>query len=424
MAFDPTALLSVLSGVGGYGQGVGQQQAAQAQRDFQQKELDEQTAARQQVAQQAAQARRDVASTQASQRTQSALQTAADKFYSDSKDKGILWAPGSVEKALSAANMPSDPSNPASAATAAMPQVMMSRAATALQAAAKSGQDTAMEGGLGLVKAPKAAPTENETWTVSPEFQTKDGKPIKISNRGSFQDMNGAPLNPSQVSRFEKPTGEHWTPAGMDSATGQPLLLNTQTGETKIGGGVKAAVGGSGGAQGNRQKDYVALMEQAMPDMKTYSPLVNPSLITAAIKYPMAANYALGPEEKAYLASARNFLAGVLHEESGARLSDAQLAFGVQRYFPIGGDEPEDVARKQANAEETLRMRKQNANYVPPGAPVSDAAKASFNAVAEGGGRAGGSGMGKTITKDEAAYFTPQELRTLQQRGFTIQPNE
>ena len=93
----------------------------------------------------------------------------------------------------------------------------------------------------------------------------------------------------------------------------------------------------------------------------------------------MAANPLLDDNEQKYLASARNFLAGVLHEESGARLSDAQLQFGVQRYFPIGGDSPQVIAAKLANAKATLAERKRNANYVPPGAPLSPQAQAEIS---------------------------------------------
>ena len=41
---------------------------------------------------------------------------------------------------------------------------------------------------------------------------------------------------------------EHWMPAGLDKESGQPLIMNTMTGETKVGGGVKP--GGGGNATG------------------------------------------------------------------------------------------------------------------------------------------------------------------------------
>ena len=146
---------------------------------------------------------------------------------------------------------------------------------------------------------------------------------------------------------------------------------------TKLG-----AAGKAGGALANRQKDYIGLMDQGIGDMESLSSKIDPYLITAAIKSPMLANPLLGDNEQQYLASARNFLAGVLHEESGARLSDTQLAFGVQRYFPIGGDSPKVIATKLANAKATLAERKRNANYVPPGAPLSPQAQTEISTSA------------------------------------------
>ena len=169
---------------------------------------------------------------------------------------------------------------------------------------------------------------------------------------------------------------------GTDPKTGLPVAYRVRKsgGPAELVEGFQGKAGGGagGGALANRQKDYVALMEQGFPDMKTLSSKIDPNLITAAIKSPALANYVLGDNEQQYLASARNFLAGVLHEESGARLSDAQLQFGMQRYFPIGGDSPTTVARKLKNAEETMEARKRNANYVPLGAPLSPQAQAEI----------------------------------------------
>ena len=62
-------------------------------------------------------------------------------------------------------------------------------------------QPTAPQGLKGYVK------PENETWTLSPEFVTKqDQGPVKVSNRGALQDGNGQPLTPQQVQRYVNPT--------------------------------------------------------------------------------------------------------------------------------------------------------------------------------------------------------------------------
>jgi len=177
-----------------------------------------------------------------------------------------------------------------------------------------------------------------------------------------------------------------YAPVTVTGPDGKPIVgrFNNLTGQIEDTGFGKPAAagkagGGMGGALANRQKDYIGLMDQGIGDMESLSSKIDPYLITAAIKSPMLANPLLGDNEQQYLASARNFLAGVLHEESGARLSDAQLAFGVQRYFPIGGDSPKVIATKLANAKTTLAERKRNANYVPPGAPLSPQAQTEIS---------------------------------------------
>lgn len=47
-----------------------------------------------------------------------------------------------------------------------------------------------------------------------------------------------------------KPTPDHWMSAGVDPETGKPLILNTSTGKTKLGGGLRGGSGGGGSAQG------------------------------------------------------------------------------------------------------------------------------------------------------------------------------
>lgn len=65
---------------------------------------------------------------------------------------------------------------------------------------------------------------------------------------------------------------EHWVAAGSDPVTGKPLLLNTMTGETKEGGGVRGTVGGamSAMAQGQQARLLGSVSEAraAMPRME------------------------------------------------------------------------------------------------------------------------------------------------------------
>jgi hypothetical protein len=75
------------------------------------------------------------------------------------------------------------------------------------------------------------------------------------------------------------------------------------------------------------------------------------------------------------MAHARNWLAGVMHVESGARLSAEQWNIGLQRFFPTVGDAPETVATKLAAMQKTTADRERelgggegssSADHAPP----------------------------------------------------------
>jgi hypothetical protein len=135
---------------------------------------------------------------------------------------------------------------------------------------------------------------------------------------------------------------------------------------------------GANGALAARQADYVKLMEGAVPGLEQLYKKADAKAVTALIKFPMALNGMANPATQQYVMHARDFLAGVLHEESGARLNDAQLAWGVPRYIVIGGDSPSTKAAKMANVRAVLEQRRKNPNYQIPGAPLSDAGQQTF----------------------------------------------
>jgi hypothetical protein len=76
--------------------------------------------------------------------------------------------------------------------------------------------------------------------------------------------LGGKPLQPKASEQKE-----HWTPAGVDPATGQPLLLNTLSGETRVGGGLRA---GSGilSPTAQRQKSVAESAREAADKMDEY----------------------------------------------------------------------------------------------------------------------------------------------------------
>lgn len=119
--------------------------------------------------------------------------------------------------------------------------------------------------------------------------------------------------------------------------------------------------GGKGGAgqsaADKKAATYVDLMRGAIPTMEALGGKVRPDRITAAIIHPNAGNLGLNQDEQDYLVAARSFLAGALHQESGARLSHEQLQFGMLRYFPNIGDSPQTLQNKLAAARQTIEDR-------------------------------------------------------------------
>jgi hypothetical protein len=142
---------------------------------------------------------------------------------------------------------------------------------------------------------------------------------------------------------------------------------------------------GTGNAMMARQQDYVSLMAEATPHLAELYKKADPKAVTALIKFPMAANGLADSNTQQYVMHSRDFLAGVLHEESGARLTDAQIAWGVPRYIVIGGDSPATKEAKMANVRAVLKERQKNPSYRIPGSPISDEAQATFSAATPAG---------------------------------------
>lgn len=129
----------------------------------------------------------------------------------------------------------------------------------------------------------------------------------------------------------------------------------------------KSAPGG--GANAAKAKTYVDLMEQSLPEMTRLSAKVRPAMISAAVKFPTAANGLLNQDEQLYMQAARSFLAGVLHQESGARLSAEQWKIGLERYFPTMGDSPETKDAKIKSANSLVADRRREVGGAQPTTP-------------------------------------------------------
>jgi len=147
----------------------------------------------------------------------------------------------------------------------------------------------------------------------------------------------------------EKEPQDHFTVSNAVDANGHPIVINTRTGEEHSSTG-KKPVSATAGAASVKEREYANMMEGALPIMEQYAGKVRPGAISLAIKSPTMGNSMLSPDEQAYLNAARTYLAGKMHLESGARLSEAQWQIGTQRYMPTLGDTPATQAAKLAAA--------------------------------------------------------------------------
>lgn len=205
-----------------------------------------------------------------------------------------------------------------------------------------------------------------------------EGKPLSDSLKqmlarnpsayGKYSDlMLNPPKDPVKIHEAEKMfdnanPGEkpsHYSFVTGVDANGKPAIYrgNSSTGELEPTGVAAKAPGGAGGQGSQKAQTYVDLMQGAFPTMEKLAGKIRPDVVSAAVLHPNAGNLALNQDEQDYLASARSFLAGVLHQESGARLSHEQLQFGMLRYLPNIGDTQQTIQNKLAAARQVIQER-------------------------------------------------------------------
>lgn len=198
---------------------------------------------------------------------------------------------------------------------------------------------------------------------------TKDLRPPVVNFRDIIgQDGTPAFYNPAAPQlppgfKAATPAGSqpHFSfPVGADP-TGKPVIFraNTKTGDVTPT-GVDAKNAPQQKQADVKEKSYVALMEQSLPTMQTLirAGKVRPWAISAAIAHPTLGNTNLTQDEQTYMAAAKNFLAGTLHQESGARLSNEQWQIGLQRFFPTMGDSQQTMEQKLATAGQVTADRR------------------------------------------------------------------
>ncbi len=251
-------------------------------------------------------------------------------------------------------------------------------------------------------------------------YQRKDG------SYGSVDESTGLDVETGKraqgmVPKDPNATKDHWMPAGVDKTTGEPLLLNTLTGETKVGGGIKTPGGGMGGSLDADSR--AKMMAQAKIDndeMKRIEGRVMRGEIqfgTGAGLASAAANAHGGPLNEA-LSVLGNSAAGMLDPDIQKYLT-ANSSYGRI----MGNLQSKRYTDNQAQIEKTISGLKGNDlnNTIAYKQQLRDASLNDVSPSAGGGGRSQGLG-GKTITATEAAHFSPAELKALQAKGYTVTP--
>lgn len=148
----------------------------------------------------------------------------------------------------------------------------------------------------------------------------------------------------------------------------------TSKGAVKVGEG-KAPTEGQTNAN-----TYATRMEQAEGVINKLAPYINKfpdQGLVGGAKYaalgvaPDMFNKYKGNEYQSYQQAQRNFMSAVLRKESGAMISDKEMADGKVQYFPIPGDSNEVLAQKAANRKAAIEGIKGAAGkaYKPFGAP-------------------------------------------------------
>lgn len=195
-----------------------------------------------------------------------------------------------------------------------------------------------------------------------PQYDSERG--VMVNPDATFTPIKGLPQKP------QKDVKDHFTFVTGTGPDGKPIIyrFNTSTGQMEAS-DVGKPMGGQGGTA-LRAQDYADLMKNALPVMQELQGKVRPWAISGALKNPTIGNIVLTPDERRYIASARDYLAGVLHAESGARLTHEQLQFGQSRYLPVLGDDPHALQTKLQNAAQTYQDRAANSGGVPSPRPT------------------------------------------------------
>lgn len=151
----------------------------------------------------------------------------------------------------------------------------------------------------------------------------------------------------AQMSRV--PAGYQPTDTGMQAVPGGPADPAVMAQQAEIKAQVQPLTEGQANAA--TYADRMASSNKIIGQLEN----VGTDLTQKALgSIPVAGNFAVSKEYQMLDQAKRDFINAVLRRESGAVISDQEFANANKQYFPQPGDEPEVIAQKKKNREESL----------------------------------------------------------------------
>jgi hypothetical protein len=188
-----------------------------------------------------------------------------------------------------------------------------------------------------------------------PEVKETSTGLVVVNPDGSTRPLlgsNGKALMPTPRAEAQ----EHWTSAGVDK-DGNPLLLNTTTGETKIGGGVK---GQQDVAKPSEFSNKAALVyPRAAEAAQALAPFFSSGMPAKSMLGRMTfGQYGLDERTQRAVQAAETISSAILRLESGAAISEHEVKEYARQFLPQPGDSKEVLLQKQQTlATQLERMR-------------------------------------------------------------------
>jgi hypothetical protein len=162
-----------------------------------------------------------------------------------------------------------------------------------------------------------------------------------------------------------QPVGR-WSYGGVDPKTGEPLLLNSLTGETRPGGGMRQNVAGRPTDGQLAAGMFAERMSSAEKLLRQHEAQGKPNVATAtggSLPFLGGAlrNMVSSREQQMYRQAQEDWVRAKLRKESGAVIGVGEMNDEIRTYFPQIGDSPAVIEQKRQRREEATRLLRASA---------------------------------------------------------------